>query len=280
MVRNSAAAAALAAGLWATAAAAQVIDLGKYPDWSMQWQRVPDGGVPRYDPSKPIYKQEAPLKPEYQAMWEASVKDIQVGGFGLDTHYACMPMAMPRQMSGVSLMEFIIMPDVTRIVYEDSTAQTRRIYTDGRDFPKDDEPSFMGYSIGKWLDEDKDGRFDTLEVETRNFKGPRTVEFSGIPLAEDNETVVKERISLDKADKDIMHNVITIIDNAFTHPWTVDKRYRRDRNVHWFEDNCNENNHHIVVGKDNYFVSGDGFLMPTRKDQKPPDLRYFKPAAK
>ena len=28
-----------------------------------------------------------------------------------------------------------------------------------------------------------------------------------------------------------MHNVITIIDNAFTHPWTVDKRYRRDRNV-------------------------------------------------
>src|SRR4029077_14849450 len=103
-----------------------------------------------------------------------------------------------------------------------------------------------------------------------------TVEFSGIPLHDDNETVVKERIFLDKADNDIMHNVITIIDHAFTHPWTVDKRYRRDRNVLWYEDNCNENNHHIVIGNDNYFVSGDGYLMPARKDQAPPDLRYFK----
>jgi len=86
--RSSFAAIALAAGLWATTADAQIVDLSKYPDLSGQWSRVPDGGVPRYDPSKPLYKQEAPLKPEYQARWEASVKDIQAGGFGLDTHYA------------------------------------------------------------------------------------------------------------------------------------------------------------------------------------------------
>jgi hypothetical protein len=75
-----------------------------------------------------------------------------------------------------------------------------------------------------------------------------------------------------------MHNLITIIDNAFTHPWTVDKRYRRDRKVVWFEDNCNENNHHIVIGKENYYISGEGngFLMPSRKDQPPPEMRYFK----
>ena len=52
--RSAFAAIALAAGFWATTADAQVIDLGKYPDWSTQWNRVPDGGVPRYDPSKPI----------------------------------------------------------------------------------------------------------------------------------------------------------------------------------------------------------------------------------
>ena len=51
----------------------------------------------------------------------------------------------------------------------------------------------MGYSVGKWLDEDGDGRYDALEVETRNFKGPRTYEPSGIPLHADNETVIKER---------------------------------------------------------------------------------------
>jgi hypothetical protein len=97
-------------------------------------------------------------------------------------------------------------------------------------------------------------------------------------MHDDNETVVKERISLDKADPDIMHNQITIIDHAFTRPWTVDKRYRRDRTVMWYEDNCNENNNHIIIGKENYFMSGDGYLMPARKDQAPPDLRYFKKA--
>jgi hypothetical protein len=117
-------------------------------------------------------------------------------------------------------------------------------------------------------------------VETRNFKGPRTLEASGIPLHDDNETVVKERIYLDKSNPDILHNDITVIDRAFTRPWTVNKRYIRERNVLWLENNCNENNHHIVIGTQNYFVSGDSYLMPARKDQPPPDLRYFKQTGK
>src|SRR5215470_14255385 len=148
--RSAFAAIAVTATLWAATAAAQIIDLGKYPDWAGQWNRVPDGGVPRYDPTKPIRKQEAPLKPEYQAMHEASMRDLDAGGFGLDTHYACMPMGMPRQMSGISPMEILFSTSVTHIVFEDSTAQTRRIYTDGRGFPKDREPTFAGYSIGRW----------------------------------------------------------------------------------------------------------------------------------
>ena len=70
----------------------------------------------------------------------------------------------------------------------------RRIFTDGRDFPTDVEPTFIGYSIGNWLDTDGDGRYDTLEVETRNFKGPRIYDASGLSLHQDNETIVKERI--------------------------------------------------------------------------------------
>jgi hypothetical protein len=253
-------------------------DESKYPDWDGQWKR-PRGLATQWDQTKPSgLGQQAPLKPKYQKMLEDSMADQAAGGQGLDTRYTCITNGMPRVMGVIFPIEFVILPKLTYINFE--AFMPRRVYTDGRDFPKDDEPSFMGYSIGKWLDEDKDGRFDTLEIETRNFKGPRTVEFSGIPLAEDNETIVKERLSLDKTDTNVMHNIITIIDNAFTRPWTVDKRYVRDRKVHWFEDNCNENNHHIVVGKDNYFVSGDGYLMPTRKDQAPPDLRYFKPVAK
>jgi len=207
----------------------------------------------------------------------ASIADQAAGGQGLDTRYKCMTNGMPRVMAAIFPLEFVILPNITYVNFE--AFMPRRVYTDGRDFPKDEEPSFMGYAIGKWLDTDNDGRFDTLEVETRNFKGPRTVEFSGIPMHDDNETVVKERISLDKSNPEVMHNVITIIDHAFTRPWTVDKRYRRIRKVMWYEDNCNENNNHVVVGKENYFMSGDGYLMPARKDQAPPDLRYFKQKA-
>ena len=56
---------AVAGILGAMIAAAAAQEPSKYPDWSGQWARVNDGGVPRYDPSKPIRKQEAPLKPEY-----------------------------------------------------------------------------------------------------------------------------------------------------------------------------------------------------------------------
>src|ERR1700733_11617324 len=89
------------------------------------------------------------------------------------------------------------------------------------------EPRYLGYSIGKWLDEDGDGRYDTLEVETRGLKGPRVYDATGIPLHEDNETIVKERIYLDKADKNLLHDDITTIDHALTRPWLVNQSYRR-----------------------------------------------------
>jgi hypothetical protein len=36
----------------------------------------------------------------------------------------------------------------------------------------------------------------------------------------------------------------------------------------------------IAIGNESYFVGGDGTLMPVRKDQPPPDLRYFKQSRK
>jgi len=143
------------------------------------------------------------------------------------------------------------------------------------------EPSFLGYSVGKWIDTDGDGRYDQLEVETRHFKGPRAFDSSGIPLHNDNQTIVKERIFLDRADRDLLHNQVTVTDNALTRPWTVSKRYRRepDRQPFWREVNCAENNNHVEIGKENYMLSADGLLMPTRKDQAPPDLRYFNTVA-
>jgi hypothetical protein len=58
------------------------------------------------------------------------------------------------------------------------------------------------------------------------------------------------------------------------------KRYIREREVLWIEDSCNENNHHVVIGTQNYFVSRDGYLTAARQDQSRPDLRYFKQTGK
>src|ERR1700730_12339330 len=98
-------------------------------------------------------------------------------------------------------MGVIITGDTTHITIQTMGAH-RRIYTDDRDWPADVEPAYLGYSIGKWLDENGDGRYDTLLVETRHLKGRRVFDAAGIPLHEDNETVIKERIHLDKANRD------------------------------------------------------------------------------
>jgi len=261
-----------------TTASAVAHDESKYPDWGGQWKR-PRGVATQWDQTKPLgLAQQAPLKPEFQAVLEASIKDQAAGGQGNDPHVTCVSNGVPRIMTATFPIAFVITPAVTYIHFE--AFMPRRVYTDGRAFPKDEEPSYQGYSIGKWLDADGDGRYDTLELETRNFKGPRTYEASGLPLHPDNESIILERISLDKDNPDLMHNEITSIDHALTRPWTITKTYRRDRNELWQDYNCDEANNHVVIGKENYFLSGDGFLMPTKKEQPPPDLRYFKQTRK
>jgi hypothetical protein len=97
-----------------------------------------------------------------------------------------------------------------------------------------------------------------------------------MPMADDNETVIRERLYLDKTNPDILHNEMTTIDNSLTRPWTVLKKYqRRTQDITWEENNCVEANVYITINKQVYFVSSDGLLMPQKKDQPPPDLRYF-----
>jgi hypothetical protein len=239
--------------------------------------RVPDGDVPRYDPTKPIRKQEAPLKPEYQARLEASIRDQDLGGVGLDMAYSCRPPGMPRMMSGIALMEFLISPGVTHILFDRNDYAPRRIYTDGRVWPRigPDDATFPGYSIGKWIDKDGDGRYDALLIETRHVRNPRTWDQSGMPMADDDEGVIKERLFLDESNPAILHDEMTTIDNSLTRPWTVMKNYRRAPTVWWGENNCIENQAWITIGKEVYYLSGDGTIMPTKKNQPPPDLKYF-----
>jgi hypothetical protein len=278
-VRSSIGTIALLVATIAAATGAQAFDAAKYPDWSGQWKRPPGVGN-QWDTSKPARRgQQPPLTPEYQAIYEANLADQAAGGQGTDPTFTCIPDGMPRAMNVIFPMEIVIQPHITHMMIE-YLSMLRRVYTDGRDWPENTEAAFMGYSIGKWSDEDGDGRFDTLLIETRNLKGPRAFDASGIPLHSDNQTVVKERIYLDKANPEIMHNEVTTFDHALTRPWTVIKNYHRDRNPIWLEAVCAEGNQHVRIGTETYMISADGHLMPAKKGQAPPDLRYFNQAKK
>jgi hypothetical protein len=255
----------------------------RYPNLKGQWVVVLTPGLGgqavKFDPTKPWGRgQEAPLTAEYQKVHEDSMADQATGGLGNYPTATCHPGGMPRMMS-TGQYEYVVEPETTYILIGGED-HYRRIFTDGRSWPSDIEPTYSGYSIGKWIDEGGNGRFDVLEVETRDpFKGPRAYDATGLPLHFDNQSVFKERFYLDKNDPSIRHDMITVIDHALTRPWTVDKTYRRNLNPRpsWREFYCIEGSVNVVVGKENYFMSADGFLMPTKKDQAPPDLRYFKP---
>src|SRR5215467_10915652 len=254
----------------------------KYPEWKGAWERyVPPvsvvspsgqrtpGGQPSFDQTKPWgFGQQAPLTPEYQKVLEDSIADQAKGGQGnFADHARCLPAGMPLMTVAFYPLEFVVTPETTYILIGGEDHH-RRIFTDGRDWPKDIEPTYQGYSIGRWIDEDGDGVYDVLEVETRGpFKGPRAYDATGLPLHFDNQSVFKERIHRDKADPSILHDEITVIDHALTRPWTVDKKYVHNLNPrpNWIEFYCTENSGLVGIGKEIYFLSAEGMLMPTRK---------------
>jgi hypothetical protein len=272
--RNSILVTALLATLFLTSGGIEAQELAKFPNWKGQYDRI--GGAGQWDQTKPPARgQQPPLTPEYQAIWQSHIAESRAGGQSYNPPTHCLPNGMPRMMTAYEPMEVIVLPDITYI-FMTAHNEFRRIYTDGRDWPKDEEPTFAGYSIGRWIDEDGDGRYDTLEVETRNLKGPRTFEPSGIPLHKDNQTIVKERFFLDKADSNVLRDEITTIDHALTRPWSVMRAYMRlPADTSYVESICSESNNYVFIEGETYLKGVDGKLTPSRKDQPPPDLRHF-----
>jgi hypothetical protein len=261
-----------------TVVGAWAFDDAMYTHLKGQWRRISPPGQPAFDPNKPRgWGQEVPLTPEYKAVFEENLRDLAAGGEGRWPGYNCRPPGMPALMTAYEPAEIIVLPHTTYIRIDHIHETARRIYTDRRDWPKDIAPAWAGYSIGKWVDEDGDGRYDVLEVETRHIKGRRAFDATGLPLHDDSKTIVKERIFLDKSERNVLRNEITVIDNALTRPWTVLKSYSRNPDPYpiWREYLCSEDNGHIAIGKESYFLSADGHLMPSKKGQAPPDLRHF-----
>jgi hypothetical protein len=235
--RSLVAATAMTAALWLTVDAAAAFDDSKYPNLKGQWVRaripVPGGGQAPFDPTKPTGRgQQAPLTPEYQAIFEANLAEQATGGQGNWQGGRCLPIGMPGVMNLYRAMEIVVTPETTYLLIDHIRGSARRVYTDGRKWPEHIESGFDGYSICNWIDADGDGKYDVLEVETRAIRGPRAYDPSGLPFHADNQTIVKERLYLDKAKADTLYNEMTVIDRALTRPWTVKKTYTREKIAH------------------------------------------------
>ncbi len=127
----------------------------------LTWQTLPDWrGVYSmdlrqtglaYDTSQaPGQLPPAKLIPEQQAILEERVRLAQQG-IEFDPLGRCEPPGAPRGVSEPFLREYAVTPEQTWLMNE-VAAETRRIYTDGRQHlaPDDRFPTFDGDSIGFW----------------------------------------------------------------------------------------------------------------------------------
>src|SRR5262245_28157844 len=143
---------ALTVALLLAASGASAHDESKYPDLKGQWDRV---GPPNWTPAGT-----PPLTVEYQAVYEANRADMRNGGPGGVPSQYCYPQGVPMMMNIYDPMEIVITADITYILISHVNDSYRRIYTDGKGWPNEDQyvPTYNGYSVGRWIDEDGDGK--------------------------------------------------------------------------------------------------------------------------
>jgi hypothetical protein len=93
----------------------------------------------------------------------------------------------------------------------------REIWTDGRALPKDPEPRWLGYSIGKWEDD------YTFVTQTTGVDGRTWLDKTGRPHSEDMR--VEERFH--RASKDLLELTVTIDDpTMYTAKWKPLDKFR------------------------------------------------------
>ena len=204
-----------------------------------QWLNYPSTGIPRSPDGTPLLSAPAPRtadgRPDLSGVWR--IGSAPVNGTNIaaalpeggvlpwaealatsrtadlwkdDPVAGCLPLGPRSITGGIGLMAKIIQtPMLIVFLYEDMTY--RQIFLDGRRLPADPNPSFMGYSVGRW-----DG--DTLVVETTGFNARSWLDHGGHPHTE--ALRITERIR--RIDAGRLELLITLEDpGAYKAPWTV-----------------------------------------------------------
>ena len=218
------------------AAAAQVdrtafdhASLDALPDfggiWHPSFGRV-GGGAPQ-------------LKGAYREAYEAAVAAVAADpSFEPPERLSnCEPVGMPYMMTMPYSLEFLFTPGKLTIIQE-ALMQVRRVYLDGRALPARPDPTYFGYSVGRWEGE-------TLVIETIGTKPGQRLGIRGITNGPN--LAITERIYLDADNPDLLHLDFTYEDpDALEAPWQQTHTFRRDSEWEMLEYVCAENDRHPI----------------------------------
>lgn len=194
------------------------------PDLSGIWE--PEGGKFLQNIAAELKPGDIPFKPEGAALFKARSE-----AFGKDDPDArCLPSGMPRKDAVPSPYKILQSPGLIVFLYESRTT-FRQIFTDGRALPQDPQPTWDGYSVGRWEGE-------TLVVESRGFNGKAWLDSAGHPVSP--ELHLTERFR--RPDLGHLEIEITVDDPAmYTKPWTVKEHPHLLPDNELIEYICNEN---------------------------------------
>jgi hypothetical protein len=171
--------------------------------------------VPPDKVSQPSYK------PEYAAKVKAIIDATYGASTAADPQMDCKPMGVPRVFLLLGFaMQIVQSPDAIVMMYETNTGDnTRIIYTDGREHPKDQDSSYMGDSIGHWEGDTLVVDVTGLNDETWLGAGQAAPKFA--ILHSDKEHVIERYARVG----DVLTYEATVEDPVmFTQPWVITPR--------------------------------------------------------
>src|SRR5688572_423017 len=230
-----------------------------------QWLNQPTPGIPRTPDGKPNLAAPAPrtpdgrpdlsglwtkispkysrniaadLKPEEIQPWARALVEQRREDLGKEyMNVRCVPLgpgyATAADSTGAEMIKIVQTPGLILILNPDLTY--RQIFLDGRALESDPNPSWMGYSVGRW-----DG--DTLVVESFGFNDRTWLDHDGHPHTEGLRMTERYR----RRDFGHLELEVTFSDPAaYTRPWTVAVRAELAADTELIEWVCNESNHFV-----------------------------------
>ena len=151
----------------------------------------------------------------------------------------CLPLSPTQSDTHNDIRRLIQTPEVVVLLFEKNTTY-RTIHLDGRALEPEPEPSWRGYSVGKW-----DG--DTLVVETNGLKEDTWLDYTGSPITSKGKLIERfQRTNYGRLDVEI-----TVNDpQAYTKPWATTVNWQIALNTEQMEFICdNEKDQKHMVGK-------------------------------